>query len=85
MQPAGTILTYLIEGHPRKISVKLFENWSISLGGDIIQRFFSIFSSNSHLVYRSGTILPILVGSQLGIIPVKNESKGLKGLGGDSI
>ena len=30
-------------------------------------------------------ILPILVGSQLGIIPVKSELKWFKGLGGDSI
>ena len=28
MQPSGTILAYLVEGHPRNISVKLFENWS---------------------------------------------------------
>ena len=86
MQPSGTILPYLVEGHPRNISVKLFENWSIVLEGDIIYRFFfSIFSSGSYLVYRSGTILPILVGSQLGIIPVKSELKRPKGLGGDSI
>ena len=44
-----------------------------------------MFSSGSHLVYRSGTILPILVGSQLGIIPVRSESDWPKGLGGDSI
>ena len=30
---------------------------------------FSIFSSGSHLVYRSGTILAILLGSHLGNIP----------------
>ena len=47
--------------------------------------FFSIFSSGSRLVYRSGTILAILVGSQLGITPVKSESKWPKGLGGVSI
>ena len=53
--------------------MKLFENWSIGLGVDISVRFF-FFKSDSHLVYRSGTILPILVGSQLGIISVKSES-----------
>ena len=36
MQPSGTMLAYLVLGHPRNISVKLFENWSIGLGGDII-------------------------------------------------
>ena len=44
----------------------------------------SIFSSGSHLVYRSGTTLATLVGSQLGIIPVKSESKWTKGSGGVS-
>ena len=47
--------------------------------------FFSIFSSGSHLVYQSGTILSIVKGSQLDIIPVKSESNWPKGLGGDSI
>ena len=45
---------------------------------------FSIFSSGSHLVYRSGTILAILVGSHLGNIPMKFESHWLKGSGGVS-
>ena len=44
--------------------------------------FFFIFSSGGHVVYRSGTILPILVGSH---IPVKFESHWQKGLGGDII
>ena len=35
---------------------------------------FSIFSSGSHLVYQSGTILAILVGIHLGNIPMKFES-----------
>ena len=34
---------------------------------------FSFFSSDGHLVYWSGTILAILVGSHLGNIPVKFE------------
>ena len=42
---------------------------------------FSIFSSGSHLVYRSGTILAILVGSHLGNIPMKFESHWPKGSG----
>ena len=36
MQPSTTILAYLVEGHPRNISVKFFENWSIGLGEDVI-------------------------------------------------
>ena len=37
--------------------------------------FYVYFSSGSHLSYRSGRILAILVGSQLGFKPVKSESK----------
>ena len=45
---------------------------------------FSIFSSGGHLVYRSGTILAILVGSHLGNIHMKFESLWPKGSGGVS-
>ena len=45
---------------------------------------FSIFSSGGHLVYRSGTILAIMLGSHLGNIPMKFESHWLKGSGGVS-
>ena len=44
---------------------------------------FSIFSSGGHLVHRSGTILAILVGSDLGNNPMK-ESHWPKGSGGVS-
>ena len=40
VQPSGTILAHLVEGYPRNISVKLYKNWSIGLGEDIIKRFF---------------------------------------------
>ena len=40
---------------------------------------FSIFSSGGNLVYRSRTILAILVGSHLGNIPMKFESQWPKG------
>ena len=40
---------------------------------------FSIFSSGGHLVYRSGTILAILVGNHLGNIPMKFKSHWPKG------
>ena len=36
MQPNGTILAFLVAGHPSNISVKLFENWSIDIGAGII-------------------------------------------------
>ena len=45
---------------------------------------FSIFSSGGHLVYRSETILAILVGSHLGNIPMKFELHWSKGSGGVS-
>ena len=42
---------------------------------------FSFFSMGGHLVYRSGTILAILVGSHLGNIPMKFGSHWPKGSG----
>ena len=36
VQLSRTILACLEEGHPRKISMKLFESWSVGLGVDII-------------------------------------------------
>ena len=47
--------------------------------------FFAIFSSGGHLVYRSRTILAIVVGSHLDNIPMKFESYWPKGLGGDGL
>ena len=45
---------------------------------------FSIFSSGGHLVYQSGMILAILVGSHIGNIPMKFESHRPKGSRGVS-
>ena len=45
---------------------------------------FSIFSSGGHLVYRSRTILAILLGSHLGNIHMKFESYWPQGSGGVS-
>ena len=45
---------------------------------------FSIFNSGSHLVYRRGPILAILVGSHLGNIPMKFEIHWPEGSGGVS-
>ena len=50
----------------------------------MIFKDFSIFSSGGHLVYWSGTILAILVGSHLGSIPMKLKSHWPKGSGGVS-
>ena len=46
---------------------------------------FSNFSSGGLLVYWSRLVIAILVGSHLGMIPVKFESHWPKGLGGDNI
>ena len=43
-----------------------------------------IFSSGDHLVYWSGTILIVVVGSHLGNIPIMFESHWPKGSGGVS-
>ena len=48
-------------------------------------KMFSIFSSGDHLVYQSGTILSILVGSHQGNMPVKFESHWPKSLEEGSI
>ena len=47
-------------------------------------KYFSIFSSGGHLVYRSETILAtcILLESHRGNIPMKFESYWPKGSGG---
>ena len=42
-------------------------------------KIFLFFSSGGHLVFRSGRVLAILVGSNLGNIPVKIESHWPKG------
>ena len=47
-------------------------------------KYFSIFSSGGHLVYRSGTVLAILLGRHRGHIPMKFESHWPKGSGGVS-
>ena len=47
-------------------------------------KYFSIFSSGRNLVYPSGTILAILLGSHPGDIPMKFESHWQKGSGGVS-
>ena len=45
---------------------------------------FSIFSSGGHLVYRSGTVLAILLGSHRGNITMQFESHWPKSSGGVS-
>ena len=49
-----------------------------------MSKYFSTFSSGSHLVYRNGTVLAILSGSHRGNIPMKFESYWPKGSGGVS-
>ena len=45
---------------------------------------FSFSSMGGHLVYRSGTMLAILIESHLGNIPMKFKSHCPKGSGGFS-
>ena len=47
-------------------------------------KYFFISTYCGHLVYRSGTVLAILVKSHLGNIPMKFESQWSKGSGGVS-
>ena len=51
VQPSRTILAHLVEGHPRNISVKLFENWSIGLGVDVIEGFFFYFFALAAILF----------------------------------
>ena len=51
--------------------MKLF--WNLPTGhGDVVQRFFSIFSSGEHFVQQSRTILAILVKEDKSNISVKS-------------
>ena len=61
----------LVEGHPRNLPVKLFQNRCTGKGGEVVKSFFSIFSSGGHLVQQSGTVLAVLVDTHLRNIPVK--------------
>ena len=79
MQPSGTILAYLVEGHPRNISVKLFENWSIGIGVYIIYRVFYF------QLWKPSCLWELNDFVYFGREPVKSESNWPKGLGKDSI
>ena len=69
----------------RTVAQVFHAQWAYSLVGMFQERLtfkdFSIFSSGRHLVYPSGRILAILVGSHLGNIPMKSESHWPKGSG----
>ena len=59
VQPSTTILAYLVEGHPRNISMKLLENWSIGIGADImlflyirIGKFKTIIPGHSVQIFK---------------------------------
>ena len=47
---------------------------------NLLYLFGIMTNSGGHLVYRSGTIFAILIGSCLGNIPMKFESNWPKGL-----
>ena len=50
--------------------MKFERNWPRGIGG-LAVKIFSFFSSDGHLVNRSGTILSILVEGNLSNIPMK--------------
>ena len=52
--------------------------------GELMFKYFSIFSSGGHLIYRSGTIFSFLAREHLDNIPMKFESHLPKGSGGVS-
>ena len=69
VQRSGLVLANLVEGKPRNISVKLFQNLYTDLAKEVVfkihllvqekksfKSFFSIFSSVGHLVQQSGTV-----------------------------
>ena len=62
--------------------MSLNEIGPVVLEKSTLKDFSFFFSSGSHLVYRSETILAILVGSHLGNIPAKFESHWPKNSGG---
>ena len=43
VQWSKTILVILVESHSRNISMKLFENWSIGQGADIVFEVFCFY------------------------------------------
>ena len=72
---SGTVLEYFSRESPRQHSheVSMKSPWGIGV-------IFYVFSSIGHLVYRSRTILAILVGSHLRNIPVNFELHWPKGI-----
>ena len=49
VQPSGTILAIFVKRHKRNISVKLFWNPDSGCRGDVLWKFFSIFSAKCNL------------------------------------
>ena len=52
VQPSITILAYLVESHPRNISMKLFENWFIGQGAEYHLKVFLFLALAAILFIR---------------------------------
>ena len=69
---------------PRRLYNKFGYIWPSGVYEQLTFKDFSFSSMGGHLVYPSGMILAILVGSHLGNIPMKFESHWPNGSGGVS-
>ena len=66
--------SYFGKGSPKQHSYEVCMKFAQGCRKSWRLKFFSIFSSGSHLVFWSGMILAILIGSRLVNILVKSES-----------
>ena len=69
---------------PKEALNKFRYIWPSGVWEELTFKGFYFFSMGGHLVYRSGTILALLVGSHQGNTPMKFESHWLKGSRGVS-
>ena len=69
---------------PRRLYKKFSYIWPSGVQEELTFKDFSFSTMDGHLVYRSVTILAILVESHLGNIPMKFESHWPVGSGGVS-
>ena len=83
MQLSDTILAYLVMGHPKNNPAKLFINWYIGIGVNIILKNFLYLALAAILFI--GVERFSVIESQLDIIPVKSKSNWPEILGGDSL
>ena len=66
----------------RHMPVKLDSNWLNDIGGALISRLFSIFSSSSHLFICVEQFLAIVVVRHIGSMPSKLDANWPNAIGG---